>query len=77
MSAFSVDPASIAEAIPDLDWECPQTPPPPPPPPEAPPLPILEQTPVKTCSFDLEKNMYARPPISREYLLNYMDNFIN
>lgn len=67
MSAFSIDPASVATAIPDADWECPQDPPPPPPP-EAPPLPILEQTPVKARFFDSEKNMLARPPISRQYI---------
>ncbi|KAL6923069.1 hypothetical protein ACHAPO_006547 [Fusarium lateritium] len=63
MSVFSIDPLSLVGAIPDLDWECPQTPPPPAPP-EAPPLPIFEQTPVETCFFDLEKNMLARPPSS-------------
>ncbi|KAM0398611.1 hypothetical protein ACHAPZ_007567 [Fusarium culmorum] len=63
MSVYSIYPLSLIGAIPDLDWECPQTPPPPAPP-EAPPLPIFEQTPVKTCFFDLENNMLARPPPS-------------
>ncbi|CAJ0554338.1 Ff.00g128510.m01.CDS01 [Fusarium sp. VM40] len=63
MSALSIDPTSGATAVPDVDWEGPPYPPPPLPP-EAPPLPILEQTPVKACFFDLERNMHARPPIS-------------
>ncbi|PTD09357.1 hypothetical protein HYE67_006779 [Fusarium culmorum] len=53
MSVYSIYPLSLVGAIPDLDWECPQTPPPPAPP-EAPPLPIFEQTPVKTF-IDLEE----------------------
>jgi hypothetical protein len=59
MPAFSIDPASVVEAIPDLDWECPQSPPPAPL--EAPPLPIFEQTPVKARFFFEPGKGHARP----------------
>ncbi|CAG1980627.1 unnamed protein product [Fusarium graminearum] len=59
MSALSLATGAVAETIPDPGWECPHFLPPPPPP-EAPPLPVLVQKPVETCSW--EENMFVCPP---------------
>ncbi|KAK6708073.1 hypothetical protein SNK04_009033 [Fusarium graminearum] len=61
MSASSVDPSSVASAIPDEDWECPQISPPPPPP-SPPPLPVCKQTLVENTVY--KDNILARPPDS-------------
>ncbi|PTD09819.1 hypothetical protein FCULG_00007771 [Fusarium culmorum] len=66
MSASSVDPSSVASAIPDEDWECPQISPPPPPP-SPPPLPVCKQTLVENTVY--KDNILARPPDSSNFEL--------